>query len=367
MNYDLLSNPDSLEVWARRLFRCPRGPSGFGSGTFAEEVSNAYGHLIHPPNMESPRLLALVTGPSLGGIGFVTALELARVGCRVVLAGRSQDKLDAAAEQLRREVPDAQVETLIVDLLSFASVRTAAQTFLKRHDRLNILVNNAGIMARPFSLSTDGWEQQFAACHLGHFLLTELLMPALRAAARTPSSPDAPPSISMARVVNVSSVGHRAVRRLPRDTLFDATAVNRAEGYSPFAAYARAKLANIIHARMVAEREARKGTGVVAVSLMPGAILTHLGDHIVSVPDMVKNATRFIPGLKGQHQGAATSVFCAIAPRVARHSGAYFEDCSVNPCTHPFATDSTTARALWSLSSQVTGVGGGDEDPFALA
>ncbi|MFE3285649.1 SDR family NAD(P)-dependent oxidoreductase, partial [Streptomyces sp. NPDC059233] len=177
---------------------------------------------------------AVVTGAN-SGIGYVTARELARRGATVVLACRSAARGRAAVVKLRTEVPAAEVEFAELDLAELASVREFARAFGKRHGALDLLVNNAGVMALPFGRTTDGFETQFGVNHLGHFALTGLLLPKLRAA---------PPG---ARIVNVSS-GFHALSDVDLDDLGDE------HGYRRWVAYGRSKTANLLFTHELARR-----------------------------------------------------------------------------------------------------------------
>jgi NAD(P)-dependent dehydrogenase (short-subunit alcohol dehydrogenase family) len=170
--------------------------------------------------------VALVTGAS-SGLGRETARALAAVGARVILAGRNDEKLAAAAARITENAPQATVEVGHLDLTSLAQVRRFAEDFLAANDRLHLLINNAGVMATPLERTADGFELQFGTNHLGHFLLTCLLVPALL---RDPPS----------RIVNLSSGGH-----LASDIIWDDPNFERG-AYDPFVAYGQSKTANIL-------------------------------------------------------------------------------------------------------------------------
>ncbi len=168
--------------------------------------------------------IAVITGAN-SGLGLETARVLAAHGATVVLAGRNPVTIAAAADELRREQSDATVDTAELDLASLAAVKTAAADLSARYPRLDLLINNAGVMFAPYSLTKDGYELQFATNHLGHFALTGLLLPSLLA---VPGS----------RVVTLSSNGHRAGRINFAD-------LQAARHYNRYAAYGRSKLANL--------------------------------------------------------------------------------------------------------------------------
>lgn len=200
---------------------------------------------------------ALVTGPSVGGLGYFTALELARHGTRVVLAGRSAEKLAATETAIRAEVPEAQLDRLSIDLASLDSVRAAAET-AAAYGPLDLLINNAGVMAPGYQRTDDGFELQLATNHLGPFLLTGLLLPQLVSAG---------PS----RVVTVSSQMHRMARRAPLDDPQE-----RRQRYLRWPEYAESKLANLLFTFELERRLRAADLPVSALAAHPGYAGTHL-------------------------------------------------------------------------------------------
>ena len=277
--------------------------------------------------------VVIVTGAS-GGIGAATAGTLARRGDHVVMACRSLEK----GEGVRRGISarGGSAEVLRLDLASMRSVRAFCEEFASRHDRLDVLINNAGLVGRRGQLTEDGFEVHFGVMHLGHFLLTNLLLDKLR---------DSAPS----RVVTVSAFGHRFVRGMGLDDL-------RAEtSSSPIVAYCRAKLAQVVFTRALAERES--GSGVTAYSLHPGVIRTDLARDISSTVDAFG---RLLPG---PEEGARTSVYLATEPGVERHSGRYFSyrtflrSHSRGPAkASPLAEDRGLALKLWRMGAASCGL-----------
>ncbi len=242
----------------------------------------------------------LVTGAS-GGIGYETARALASHGARVTLVARDRAKLDAALDRLLADHPGARVEVAIVDLADLASVRAFAGEFLAGHERLDVLINNAGVMFPPLTRTVDGFELQFGTNHLAHFLLTALVFPRLRESAERGARP---------RVVNVSSEGHRRAGVDLGDPNF------LARDYDKFVGYGQSKTANILFGRELDRRAA--GLGVHAYSLHPGRIATDLGRHMTH-EDMMALMERAqaasaggMPGFKSIPQGAATTVYTAV-------------------------------------------------------
>ncbi|MFI5688589.1 oxidoreductase [Streptomyces sp. NPDC051636] len=197
--------------------------------------------------------LAVVTGAN-SGIGYVTALELVRKGARVVLACRNEARGRAAVERIREEAPEGAAELGLLDLGDLASVREFADGL--RHDRLDLLVNNAGVMALPYGTTADGFETQFGVNHLGHFALTGLLLPRLLAAPG-------------ARIVTVSSMMHALANIDPAD-------LNGTRHYRRWIAYARSKTANLLFTHELARRLAAHGADVVAAAAHPGYAATNL-------------------------------------------------------------------------------------------
>ncbi len=277
--------------------------------------------------------VVVVTGAS-GGIGAATAEALALRGDHVVMACRNVTK----GEGVRRAISarGGSAEVMRLDLASMRSVRAFGEEFASRHDRLDVLVNNAGLVGRRGQLTEDGFEVHFGVMHLGHFLLANLLLDVLRASA---------PS----RVVTVSAFGHRFVRGMGLDDL-------RAErSPSPVAAYCRAKLAQVVFTWALAEREA--GSGVTAYSLHPGVIRTDLARDISTATDAFG---RLLPG---PEEGARTSVYLATEPSVERYSGRYFSyrtflrSHSRGPAkASPLAEDRGLALKLWRVSAASCGL-----------
>lgn len=283
--------------------------------------------------------IAVVTGAS-AGIGVETARALASAGARVVLAARNRERTEAVAEAIGERVPGAELEVGSLDLTSLDHVRAFARWYLDHHDRLNLLVNNAGVMYTPFARTADGFELQFGTNHLGHFLLACLLVPALLAGAP-------------ARVVNVTSLGHRS-----SDIVWDDPNYDR-RGYDKFEAYGQSKTANILFA---VELERRLGgRGVHAYAVHPGRIATELGRYMT--PDDVaalrerarRGPSGGMPPRKTVEQGAATTVWAAVAPELENRGGTYLTDCAVSDEHAPWARDVEAAARLWVLSERLVG------------
>lgn len=283
--------------------------------------------------------VAIVTGASTG-LGLETARALASVGAQVVLAGRDGSRLATAADAIRARVPGVQLEEGALDLASLASVRMFAEWFANDHDRLHLLINNAGVMYTPFERTAEGFEMQFGTNHVGHFLLTNLLVPRLLAD---------PPS----RVVNLSSGGH-----VGSDIVWDDINFERRE-YDKFAAYGQSKTANILFSVELDRRLG--GRGVHAYAVHPGMIATELGRHMTkddfaALKDRAKQSpSGGLPAYKTVEQGAATSVWAATAPELDGRGGTYLADAEVTDQHAPWARDPESARRLWTVSEQMVG------------
>ena len=201
--------------------------------------------------------VAVITGANTG-IGLTTAQALASRGARVVLAVRNADKGRAAADQIRAAAPGAEVDVQILDLGSLDSIRSASETLRDRHERIDLLINNAGVMYTPLSRTADGFEMQFGTNHLGHFALTGLLIDRLLA-------------VEGSRVVTVSSMGHRIRAAIHFDDL------QSERSYDRTAAYGQSKLANLLFTYELQRRLAAAGATTIAVAAHPGIAATELG------------------------------------------------------------------------------------------
>jgi NAD(P)-dependent dehydrogenase (short-subunit alcohol dehydrogenase family) len=278
--------------------------------------------------------VCVVTGAN-SGIGLETARALARMGATVLMAARDRARGEAALEKIRRSTGSDKIELLELDLASFASVRAAAGEVLARHARLDVLVNNAGLILSKRTETKDGIEATFGINHLGHFLFTNLLLERLQKSAP-------------ARILNVSSEAHRRAPGLDWEDL------DARRGYDGFLAYARSKLANILFTLELARR--LDGTRVTANALHPGVVRTRFardGDASGLVAIFFRLAAPF---LLSPVKGARTSIYLASAPEVESVSGRYFVRCrEVAPS--PAARDAEAARKLWEISERLAGLG----------
>jgi NAD(P)-dependent dehydrogenase (short-subunit alcohol dehydrogenase family) len=287
----------------------------------------------------------VVTGSS-AGLGLETARAMAAKGAEIVMVARDPDKNAKAVARIKAGQPDAKLRLVTMDLADIASVRHAAAEILAAHPKVHALINNAGIMGGPRVITKDGLELHFAINHIGHFLLTGLLVPALKAAA---------PS----RIVILSSAGHR----LPGFDLGDVNFTGR--DYEYHLAYCQAKRANVLHAVALAKRLA--GFGISANAVHPGAIRTEVfrdltEEHVLGA--IAWSAASGSPE-KSPAQGAATQVWAAISPESDGISGQYLEDCHIaeHIPSGDFgaagvieeALDEDTAELLWAESERIVG------------
>lgn len=279
--------------------------------------------------------ICLVTGAN-SGIGLETARGLAQQGATVIMTARSAERGQAALTDVRLSTGSSRVSLLLLDLADLASVRAAAETFSAQHDRLDVLVNNAGLMLGDRRETTDGFEMTIGVNHLGHFALTLLLLPRIEAAA---------PS----RIVNVSSAAHKAARSgLDLDDLMFTR-----RSYSPMAAYSASKLANIHFTRELARR--LEGRGISVNALHPGVV----GSRFASDGDF-KGLFSHLYGLARPFmltpaKGARTSLHVATSEEGGSVSGAYFAHRRQTRVS-PAAQDEATAARLWAMSEALTGV-----------
>lgn len=288
--------------------------------------------------------VAIVTGAN-SGIGYDTAVAFAEKGATVIMACRSLEKGQAALEQLKGEVPNADVVLMQLDLASLDSVHAFAEAFEATYDRLDLLINNAGIMMVPYGVTEDGFERQFGTNHLGHFALTGLLIDTILA---TPG----------ARVVNVSSTGHRF------GTMdFDNLMFAGGEGYSGRAAYGRSKLANILFTNELQRRFEAIGADAEALAAHPGVSNTNLVDHLAEGWYIKPFAPLLMNGITQSSAMGALPTIRAAVDQNARGGQYYGPDGFMEQRGYPVIVQSNDkshdladARQLWDVSEVLTGV-----------
>lgn len=289
---------------------------------------------------------AIVTGAN-SGIGLQMVIALAAVGADVVMACRNPAKAEQALAEVRRRVPQAKVAAMALDLSTLASVRSFAEVFHAQHQRLDLLINNAGILGVPLSRTVDGFESQMGTNHLGHFALTGLLIDRLIA---TPGS----------RVITVGSLGHWRGKLDPSDLNFERTP------YKPFDGYANSKLANMLFSFELARRLDAKGHDVLAAAGHPGGADTTIKPRKDSFGQRFEDAViapiarRYL--INSAAAGALPVLYAATMPDVK--SGDYWgPDGFIGLKGYPApakrsqrATDPVVAKQLWEASEQLTGV-----------
>jgi NAD(P)-dependent dehydrogenase (short-subunit alcohol dehydrogenase family) len=279
--------------------------------------------------------VVIVTGATQG-IGVVTALELARMGAEVVLVSRSQQKLEDTVSRIQAETDNEKVSYIQADLSSMADVRQAAHMFLSKYKRLDVLVNNAGAVFNSRQESADGYEMTLALNHLNYYLLTNLLLDALKQTAA---------QYGEARVVNVSSGAHVAGK-----INFDDFQIQK--NYSGWVAYSNSKLMNVMFTYELARR--LEGTGVTANVLHPGFVNTGFGANNTGWFARVMSIVQGIAG-KSPQEGAATNIYLAAAPEVKGITGKYWE--KKKPLKSNKASyDVDVQNRLWEVSAQLTGL-----------
>jgi NAD(P)-dependent dehydrogenase (short-subunit alcohol dehydrogenase family) len=279
--------------------------------------------------------VAIVTGAN-SGIGYETARALAAKGARVVLACRNEAKGRDAEQRIRSEAASADVRFEPLDLGALASVRAFAEKLIANEPRLDLLINNAGVMMPPYGRTVDGFETQIGTNHLAHFALTGLLLESLRRAPK-------------ARVVNVSSLAHFA-----GTIAFDDLHSERS--YSPIRAYGQSKLANLLFTRELGRRFEAAGVDALAAAAHPGSTRTELQRHSGMMDAVVRVFSQQPP------EGALPTLYAATAGDV--RGGEYFGPSGFAGClgppgrarSSPRSRDAALARRLWDVSEQLTGV-----------
>jgi NAD(P)-dependent dehydrogenase (short-subunit alcohol dehydrogenase family) len=264
-----------------------------------------------------------ITGANTG-IGRVTARELARRGAHVYVAGKSRERTQALIDEVQGLAGAGHVEWLPLDLGDLASVRACAADFLSRNVPLHILINNAGL-AGTRGLTQDGFELAFGVNHLGHFLLTQLLLERIQQSAP-------------ARIVTVSSRAHYRCKKIAWDGLRQRTATTTA-----IDEYAQSKLANLLFSAELSRRLA--GTGVTTYSLHPGVVATEVWRH---VPWFLQPFLK-LAGMITAEEGAQTTLHCATAPALANETGLYYDRCATRTPS-ALVQDLRLAKELWERS-----------------
>ena len=310
--------------------------SSFGAQSTADEVL---------AGQDLAGKTVFITGGA-SGIGQEAARAMAAKGAHVVIAARNPEKLDEALKAIRSDTGSDKVESIVLDLASLDSVRACADAANQRLDKIDLLINNAGVMACPLSRTADGFEMQFGTNHLGHFLLTSRLMPLIEKGQDK-------------RIVNLSSRAHHMAPTNLEDPNFESA------DYDPWLSYGQSKSANVLFSVGLEQRYADKGIHAYAVH--PGGIMTNLGRHLTEeqsaalLKRVQESDSEF--AWKTIEQGAATSCWAATAPDVEGKGGVYCEDCHVAEVDNhsaaggvrSYALNQDSAETLWSLSEELVG------------
>jgi NAD(P)-dependent dehydrogenase (short-subunit alcohol dehydrogenase family) len=274
----------------------------------------------------------VITGGN-AGIGKATAIALAKKGTSIVITSRSEEKAKAAVDEIKKSSGNDQIDYVQVDLISQQSVRKAAEEIKAKCPKIDVLINNAGCYLSELVLSPEGYEGQFATNHLGHFLLTNLLIDNLKAADK-------------ARIVNLSSIGHKSTRELDLDDInYDKTE------YSGWKSYSRSKFCNILFTKELAR--VLEGTGITANAVHPGGVRTEIAE---------KNANWYTklgwivmkPFMITVEDGAKTSIHLASSLEVEEETGGYWVKCKKYYSNRP-SQDPELAKALWKKSEELVG------------
>ncbi|XP_028290498.1 retinol dehydrogenase 12, like [Gouania willdenowi] len=269
----------------------------------------------------------LITGANTG-IGKEAAIDLAGRGARVIIGCRDMEKAEAAVKEIIERSGSSDVVCRKLDLSDSKSIREFSELIHKDETKLNILINNAGVMVCPYGKTADGFELQIGVNHLGHFLLTYLLIDLIKQ-----SSP--------ARIITVSSMAHSWGSINLED-------INSEKSYDKRKAYAQSKLANVLFSHSLAKR--LEGTGVTTYALHPGVVQTDLWRHLNGAQQLIMKIVS--PFTKSSVQGAQTTIYCAVEPSLANETGGYYSDCAAASCSAA-GKDDTLAQKLWELSCQM--------------
>ncbi|XP_004682135.1 PREDICTED: retinol dehydrogenase 11 [Condylura cristata] len=295
----------------------------------APQIRKMLSNGVCTSTVQLPGKVVVITGANTG-IGKETARELAQRGARVYLACRDVQKGELVAKEIQVMTGNKQVLVRKLDLADTKSIRAFAKEFLAEEKHLHILINNAGVMMCPYSKTADGFEMHIGVNHLGHFLLTHLLLDRLKESA---------PS----RVVNLSSLAHH-MGKIHFHNL------HGEKFYNSGLAYCHSKLANILFTQELARR--LKGSSVTTYSVHPGTVHTELIRHSTFVRWMWRLFSFFI---KTPQQGAQTTLHCAIAEGLEGLSGSHFSDCCLARVSAQ-GRNETIARRLWDVSCDLVGI-----------
>lgn len=317
--------------------------SNFGPKTTAEEVCHAFKSQIKDRTF-------LITGTSAKGLGAKCATSIAHHSpAHIILVSRSKSKVDPVLDEIRKIDPKVSAQFVSCELSDQDSVRQAAEAILKDAtiSKIDVVINNAGVMAiMDYTLDKHGNELTLSSNHIGHFLLTNLLMPKILAAGKG------------ARIVNLSSYGHRTGVFRFHDPNYDG-----GKAYNPWTAYGQSKTANILFSVELARR--LKDHGIHSFSVHPGVIMTTgLANHIdfeKELPGLMETAQKENPDvefkleeIKDVSQGSSSSLWAALDPSLEAQSGGYIQDCQITDAME-YAVNPENAKKLWLYSEEVVG------------
>lgn len=282
--------------------------------------------------------IAIVTGANIG-LGYETTIGLAKKQIKVIMACRNKEKAENARKEILQKVPGADLEIILLDLGNLESVRNFAATFQEKYNRLDLLINNAGIMIPPFSKTKDGFESQIGVNYLGHFLLTGLLMPLLE---KTASS----------RIVSLSSIAHR-------NGVINFDDLNSEKGYSKIGAYGQSKVACLMFAYEMQRRLEAKGSKVISVASHPGVSNTNLSQYAPAWFKVI--GSLLLPFfMHAPEKAALPSLYAALGEDVK--GGDYFGPTGFREMkggpgkvsSVAYSHDPEIAKKLWGVSQQLT-------------
>ncbi|KAJ4251477.1 hypothetical protein NW762_011462 [Fusarium torreyae] len=293
------------------------------------------------PNLRG--YVAIVTGGN-SGIGYETTLQLALRGARVYVASRSSERVNKAISDMKQNFPDLDLHFLKLDLQDLQSIKSTAVEFMSREDRLDLLINNAGIMASPWELTKDGIEVQWQTCFLSHHALTLALMPLLISAAQMSERMD------RVRIVNVAS--DMAFNMGPKSINYEDPNLTDLTGtLAPWKRYGHCKEASIIAAQALTDRY--KSFGVTAYSLHPGLIKSGLQSHSTSILGVMTRMAMKVGPTSTPLEGSMNSLFCATSPKAFESAGKYHVPVGkVDNKANKWLDDAQAVDKLWELASR---------------
>jgi NAD(P)-dependent dehydrogenase (short-subunit alcohol dehydrogenase family) len=304
-------------------------------------MSNHHWTIADIPDLHGK--VIIITGAN-SGIGYEAAKEFARKGAKTILACRSVEKGQAALDQIKKEIPQSQIELMTLDLANLTSVRKFTQAFKSRYDRLDILVNNAGIMWIEYGKTVDGFERQFGTNHLGHFALTGQLMDLIL---KTPN----------ARIVNVSSVGHRSGTMDFENLMFEG-----GKEYGRHRAYGRSKLANLLFTYELQRKFETRGVDAIATAAHPGGSSTNLARNVEHLWYFRLLTPLLERMMQGADMGALPTLRAAVDPAASGSEyygpGGFMEQTGfpVIVQSSEASHNAADARQLWEVSEELTGI-----------